>query len=204
VDAHGADGAAGDRHWRDLLVQLPRDAIMFALGCFALLYAGYSSVAPLRPGCDRSAFGLCRRVDRRHHRYEVRRRRPPYAIYLSLRGLSKEQYRATLTMTSMFSISLRLTAFTLTGVMLQEALWLAVLVVLPAAWLGLRVASRVFQRIARERVMRCCFAGTAGYRRVVDMARAVKSRRAANRNACHARVITLQGLPLRAKNRFKV
>ena len=39
--------------------------------------------------------------------------------------------------------------------MLQEGLWLGVLVVLPAAWLGLRVASRVFQRISRELVMRC-------------------------------------------------
>lgn len=138
-----------------LLVQLPRDAVMFALGCFALLYAGYSLLRRSAPGViDRRwayAAGLTGGITGTMFGAGG----PPYAIYLSLRGLSKEQYRATLTMTSIFSISLRLTAFTFTGVMLQEGLWLGVLVVLPAAWLGLRVASRVFQRISRELVMRC-------------------------------------------------
>ena len=138
-----------------LLVQLPRDVVMFALGCFALLYAGYSLLRRSAPGViDRRwayAAGLTGGITGTMFGAGG----PPYAIYLSLRGLSKEQYRATLTMTSIFSISLRLAAFTLTGVMLQEGLWLGVLVVLPAAWLGLRVASRVFQRISRELVMRC-------------------------------------------------
>jgi uncharacterized membrane protein YfcA len=45
---------------------------------------------------------------------------PPYAIYLSQRGLTKEQFRATLGFATMTSISVRAVAFTLTGMLLDR------------------------------------------------------------------------------------
>ena len=44
---------------------------------------------------------------------------PPYAIYLSQRGLTKEQYRATMGFATLTSISLRAVAFLLTGLLLD-------------------------------------------------------------------------------------
>ena len=79
---------------------------------------------------------------------------PPYAIYLSQRNLSKESFRATLAVTSIASIALRLAAFSLTGLMSALAVWVAAAVALPAAWIGISVASRLFRRIRRETLMR--------------------------------------------------
>ena len=55
---------------------------------------------------------------------------PPYAIYLSQRDLSKEAFRATLAVTSIASISMRLAAFALTGLMSHLAVWAAAAVAL--------------------------------------------------------------------------
>ena len=79
---------------------------------------------------------------------------PPYAIYLSQRDLSKEAFRATLAVTSIASISMRLAAFALTGLMSHLAVWAAAAVALPAAWIGISTASRLFRRIRRETLMR--------------------------------------------------
>jgi hypothetical protein len=50
---------------------------------------------------------------------------PPYAIYLSHRPLTKDQFRATLTFTSVFSIGLRVLAFIVTGLLLDLKAWIA-------------------------------------------------------------------------------
>ena len=79
---------------------------------------------------------------------------PPYAIYLSQRNLSKESFRATLALTSVTSISLRLAAFALTGLMSNSKVWVAAAVALPAAWIGISAASHLFTRIRRDTLMR--------------------------------------------------
>src|SRR5919197_3086995 len=119
-----------------LLVNLPRAVGMFLLGVFVLSYALYSLarrgpprvmapawawVAGLAGGITSSLFGAGG---------------PPYAIYLSQRGLSKEQFRATMGFATMTSISLRVLAFVITGL------------------LGLFVARRLYRRISRELLMR--------------------------------------------------
>jgi len=58
---------------------------------------------------------------------------PPYAMYLSQRGLSKEQYRATLGLATLTSISIRTVAFLLTGILLDPKVWLYAVFVVPAA-----------------------------------------------------------------------
>jgi len=59
----------------------------------------------------RPQLGVFRRVLRRALGTLFGAGGPPYAIYLSHRPLTKEQFRATMTLTTIFSIGLRLIAF---------------------------------------------------------------------------------------------
>jgi uncharacterized membrane protein YfcA len=137
-----------------LLVNLPRSASLLALGVFVLAYALYSLsrrgklavvsrhwsyVAGFCGGLSGTLFGAGG---------------PPYAIYLSHRALSKEQFRATLTLNTIFSIGVRLAAFALTGLLSQDGVWITAAAAIPAGLGAIWVASRIFHRISREAVMR--------------------------------------------------
>ena len=137
-----------------LLVNLPRAAGMFALGAFVVSYAVYSLcrheskkviaagwawLAGLAGGITSTLFGAGG---------------PPYAIYLSQRGLSKQQFRATMGFATLTSISLRVIAFLLTGLLLDPNVWLAAIAVIPASLLGIFVAQRMFLKISREQLLR--------------------------------------------------
>jgi uncharacterized membrane protein YfcA len=137
-----------------LLVNLPRAAGMLLLGAFVLSYsvyaffphaaggtvsAGWAWLAGLAGGITSTLFGAGG---------------PPYAIYLSQRGLTKEQFRATMGFATMTSISLRVLAFVLTGLLLEPRVWLVALFAVPAALAGISVSRRLFLRISREALMR--------------------------------------------------
>ena len=138
-----------------LLVNLPRQAATVALGVFVLGFALYSLMrhpasyalistrwaylAGFAGGITSTLFGAGG---------------PPYAIYLSQRGLTKDQFRATMGFATITSISLRVVAFLLTGLLLDSQVWLAAAAVVPAAFLGLAAARRVYLRISREALMR--------------------------------------------------
>jgi uncharacterized protein len=137
-----------------VLVNLPRAVGMLLLGAFVLSYALYSLfrhpsarivsphwawVAGLAGGITSTLFGAGG---------------PPYAIYLSQRGLSKEQFRATLGFATMTSISLRVLAFLITGLLLNREVWLAAAAVVPAAFIGIAVARLLFLRISRDTLLR--------------------------------------------------
>ena len=138
-----------------LLVNLPRGAATLALGVFVLLFALYSltrraevrRVVPARwaylagftGGVTSTLFGAGG---------------PPYAMYLSHRGLSKEQFRATMGFATLTSISLRTVAFLLTGVLLDPKVWTYAVFVVPAGLAGIWAASHLFRRISRELLMR--------------------------------------------------
>jgi len=137
-----------------LLVNLPRRWGMLGLGAFVLAYALYSLLRPearatigrgwawvagFAGGLTSALFGAGG---------------PPYAIYLSQRGLSKAQLRATLGFATLTSISLRVAAFVISGILLDRGVWIAALAVLPAAWIGLSLARRVFHRVSRETLLR--------------------------------------------------
>lgn len=137
-----------------LLVNLPRKAGMGALGMFVFAYAayalirgprttqvgpGWAYVAGLAGGLTGAVFGAGG---------------PPYAIYLSHRGLSKEAFRATMGLTTLFSISIRVAAFALTGLLGEIRLWIVAAACIPASMLGIAIASRLYGRLSRETVMR--------------------------------------------------
>src|SRR2546425_5560555 len=137
-----------------LLVNLPRAAGMLLLGLFVLSYALYSllrhsAARVIAPGWAWLA-GLCGGITSTLFGAGG----PAYAIYLSQRGLTKDEFRATMGFAVMTSISLRVAAFLITGLLLEPAVWLTALVAVPAALLGLFVAKRLYRRISREALLR--------------------------------------------------
>ena len=137
-----------------LLVNLPREVSMGALGAFVLVIAvsnlvragavsvvrqSWAYAAGFVGGITSTLFGAGG---------------PPYAIYLSRRSLTKEQYRATLGACTMFSISLRVVAFLIAGPLQSPKPWLYALAALPASLAGLWVASKAFMRISRDTLIR--------------------------------------------------
>jgi uncharacterized protein len=137
-----------------LLAKLPRDTGMLLLGVFVFSYSVYTFtrrgagrvisgqwgwLAGFAGGITSTVFGAGG---------------PPYVIYLSQRGLSKEQFRATLGLTTLTSISLRVVTFLLLGLLLDPAVWISAAIVVPGALIGLYVARKLFLRISREALMR--------------------------------------------------
>jgi len=138
-----------------LLVNLPRGAATLALGVFVLLFALYSLLrnpqshrivsprwawfAGFTGGITSTIFGAGG---------------PPYAMYLSQRGLTKEQYRATLGLATLTSISIRTLAFLVTGILLDPKVWVYAVFVVPAGLAGIWAAGHLFRRLSREGLMR--------------------------------------------------
>jgi uncharacterized protein len=137
-----------------LLVNLPREAGLLLLGLFVVSYSIYALatrpgqriisrawgwLAGLAGGITSTVFGAGG---------------PPYVIYLSQRGLTKEQFRATLGLTTLTSISLRVVAFFATGLLLDPQVWLMALLAVPAGLLGVFVARKVYLRVSRDILMR--------------------------------------------------
>ena len=137
-----------------LLVNLPRNASLMALGVFVLAYAVYSLARRGQPAIvSRNwAFfaGFCGGLSGTLFGAGG----PPYAIYLSHRPLGKEQFRATMTLTTIFSIGLRLIAFAVTGLLMQDGVWIAAAAAIPAGLAAIYFASKIFRAISREMVMR--------------------------------------------------
>ncbi len=138
-----------------LLVNLPRQGATVALGVFVIAFALYSLAS--RPDLHRTvptgwaypagfAGGITSTL--------FGAGGPPYAMYLSHRGLSKEQYRATMGLATLSSISMRAVAFVATGILLDLKVWLYALAVIPAGLAGLWVAGHLFRRISRTALMR--------------------------------------------------
>jgi uncharacterized protein len=138
-----------------LLVNLPRQATTLALGIFVIAFAlysllsggssramlgsGWAYVAGFAGGITSTLFGAGG---------------PPYVMYLAHRGLTKEQYRATLGLATLTSISLRTAAFFITGILLDWKVWTYALAVVPVGLLGIWAAAHLFRRISRDTLMR--------------------------------------------------
>jgi uncharacterized membrane protein YfcA len=137
-----------------VLVNLPRAGAMLALGVFVVLYAVYALLS--RPGATMVS---------RHWAYLAGLSGgitstlfgaggPSYAVYLSHRPLSKEQFRATITLTTVFSIGMRVAAFAITGLLFKSEVWVTAAVALLGVMVGLGVASWAFKRVTRELLLR--------------------------------------------------
>jgi uncharacterized membrane protein YfcA len=140
-----------------LLVNLPRDALMIAIGVFTLFYAAYQLYDPVnvRPiarawaapagfvgGMMGTLFGAGA---------------PPYVMYLTRRVAEKAELRSTIAAMAVLSIGSRFLAFAVAGLMFNGDLWLVCLLLAPAAGLGLYCGHRVHLRINRAQMLRAIF-----------------------------------------------
>lgn len=125
-----------------LLVRLPRDATLLALGGFVCVYALYvmlrrgtprrlsrrwAAPAGLLGGVIGALFGIGG---------------PPYVVYLTGRIAEPAAQRATISRMVILNVGLRVVAFALAGLLSSRALWLAALLLLPVAWIGLWAGHR--------------------------------------------------------------
>jgi uncharacterized protein len=136
-----------------LLVSLPRQATLVALGAFLLAYGIYmlrqgpvtthtsrrwAPVAGFAGGAMGTLFGIGA---------------PPYAIYLSRRLAGKGELRATLSSMVLLSTTIRALVFTAGGLMLADRL-ITFVILLPFALAGLWCGNRIHGRISREQLAR--------------------------------------------------
>jgi uncharacterized protein len=131
-----------------LLVRLPRDATVLALGVFVCVYGLYVIFrrGPARPlsrlwaapagvlgGVIGALFGIGG---------------PPYVVYITGRLPDPAVQRATISQMVIVNVGLRVVAFAIAGILLSRALWIAVMVLLPVAGVGLWVGNRVHLSVA--------------------------------------------------------
>lgn len=137
-----------------LLVRLPRNITLLALGVFVLIYALYvmlrrgatdrvsrwwAAPAGFTGGVVGALFGMGG---------------PPYVAYITGRVPDPSAQRATIAQMVILNVGLRVIAFALAGLFASGALWIAVGLSLPVAWLGVWVGNRVHLRTAPPTVAR--------------------------------------------------
>jgi len=140
-----------------LLVSLPREALMVAIGIFTLCYAAYQLYDPvdLKPvhhywaapagfagGLMTTLFGAGA---------------PPYVMYLTRRVVDKAGLRSTIAAMAVLAIGARLLAFAGAGLMFRSEPWLVFLLLLPSGALGLYCGHRLHLRISRAQMLRAIF-----------------------------------------------
>jgi uncharacterized membrane protein YfcA len=146
---------AGSAAGLSLLVNLPRGAATLALGAFVLAFALYSLARhPDRRGVLSARWAYAAGFAGGVTSTLFGAGGPPYAMYLSHRGLSKEGFRATLGLATLTSISIRALAFLAIGYLLEPTIWIAAAFVVPAGLAGIWAAGHLFRRITRETLMR--------------------------------------------------
>jgi len=126
-----------------LLVNLPRTAVVIAIGLFIALYGVYGLIAapPTRQvsrrwaplagfmgGATGTLFGMGG---------------PPVAIYITRRILDKDRLMATLSLGVGFNLLIRFGVFAFAGLLMQKELIPGLLLFAPAAFLGVQVGSRL-------------------------------------------------------------
>ena len=130
-----------------LLIKLPRDATILALGVFVCVYAlhvmlrratarrlsrGWAAPAGVLGGIIGALFGMGG---------------PPYVVYITGRIPDPAAQRATISQMVILNVGLRVVAFALAGLLFTRALWIAMIFLLPVAFAGVWVGNRAHLRV---------------------------------------------------------
>ena len=137
-----------------LLVRLPRNATLLALGVFVCGYALYIMLhgGPRRPlgrawaapaGLASGVLGALFGVGG-----------PPYVVYIAGRLPDTTAQRATISLMVALNVGLRVAAFAIAGLFTGRDLWLAIGMLLPVAWAGVWTGNRVHTHVAPAKVVR--------------------------------------------------
>jgi hypothetical protein len=137
-----------------LLVSLPRDATLLALGVFVCGYSsyimfhrgprsplgrGWAVPAGLLSGVLGALFGVGG---------------PPYVVYIAGRIPDATVQRATISLMVALNVGLRVAAFAIAGLFTGRDLWLAIGLLLPVAWAGVWTGNRVHLGVAPAKLAR--------------------------------------------------
>lgn len=137
-----------------LLLNLPRDATLRALGLFVCAYAvrlmlrrertprlarWWAAPAGITGGVVGALFGMGG---------------PPYVAYIAGRVSDPAAQRATISHMVILNVGLRVVAFAVAGFLLSRALWITVAMLLPVAWTGVWVGHHLHVRVAAPTVAR--------------------------------------------------
>ena len=137
-----------------LLVHLPRDATLLALGVFICGYAlyimlrrgprrplghGWAAPAGILGGILGALFGVGG---------------PPYVAYIAGRIPDPTVQRATISLMVVLNVGLRVAAFALAGLFSRRDLWLTIGLLLPVAWAGVWAGNHVHMRLQPAHVVR--------------------------------------------------
>lgn len=131
-----------------LLVRLPRNATLLALGVAVCAYAlhvvfrrrparrlsrAWAAPAGIAGGVVGTLFGIGG---------------PPYVAYITGRVADPAAQRATISHMVVLNVGLRVLAFAVAGLLTSRPLWVAVLLLLPVAWAGVWLGHRAHVRVA--------------------------------------------------------
>lgn len=137
-----------------LLAVLPVWVLMLSLGIFVLAYVGYRlAVRGQMPAIGRSwswPFGFAGGMASTMFGAGG----PLYAIYLSMRPHDAQPMRSTLAATTLVSISARVIAFAVSGMLSSPKVWAAALFAIPSALLALWVADKANGKLSRAGLLR--------------------------------------------------
>lgn len=132
-----------------LLVNLDANKLVMALGVFVLMYSVYS-LLPLTihagsrkwaivAGCGGGMVGALFGTGG-----------PFYVVYLKMRQLNKNQFRATIAMIFLVDGGVRMTGYALNGLFTPQVLWL-VATLLPVLFLGMYTGHHLHIKIDQQR-----------------------------------------------------
>lgn len=140
-----------------LLINLPERVLLVLLGVF-VLYAGISSLARrTNAAAIRTGWAMPAGIAGGIFSALYGTGGPIYTIYLSRRIADKTVFRATMA-TLILTVSLtRLAMFAISGLLLQDHLLLAALLLTPFVALGLALGNRLHHRLSGPRIMRMVF-----------------------------------------------
>jgi len=132
-----------------LLVNVDANLLVMALGVFVLLYAIYSLLPLPVPaggrqwaivaGCGGGMVGALFGTGG-----------PFYVVYLKMRRLNKDQFRATIAMIFLVDGGARMSAYALNGLFTSQVLWL-VLTLLPVLFVGMYAGHHLHIKIDQQR-----------------------------------------------------
>lgn len=140
-----------------LLVNLPRTAIVIAIGLFIVVYGIYglasrgpkpqvsrrwAPLAGFMGGATGTMFGMGG---------------PPVAIYITRRILDKDRLMATLSFGVGFNLLIRFGVFAVAGVLAQKELIPGLLLFAPAAFMGVRIGSRLHLSMPTANLLRIVY-----------------------------------------------
>lgn len=137
-----------------LLIRLPREAALLALGVFVAGYAAYTLFGVREWRAIRPAWAIPVGIFGGAFSALFGTGGPVYMVYLSSRIADKTALRATSSMVVALSVALRAVAFVFSGLFLQQGLLLLVGLLLPLMLVGYALGSRLHARLSGAAVRR--------------------------------------------------